>query len=298
MVRTDHEDGGILNPSGDDERKASAERSSPLSRRRKSGRRDGAEAAEPVKPEESVTSEAAAKSDEAVDADEAAPDQVTVEKADSESLDADPVAVEGDSTSAGDDTAVMSADDRGRGISYRDRRPSVKAPVGAGASSSKTLLVAIGTALGAIVLVAAIALSIVFTVASARIDDKRELRANYDQFAQEVVVKLTTLDKENADSMLDFMNKHTSGRALQQMRESMKQATDLIRKDNMKTKTTVVASAVENADEDAGSVLVVFVWESTAPEAPDKPVIETFRSRIDITWINGDLKLTNYEWVG
>ncbi|MCF8569998.1 hypothetical protein L5G32_06930 [Gordonia sp. HY002] len=233
-----------------------------------------------------------------MNADEAATEQAAVEKPGSDALDADSVAVESDSTSASDSEDAISADDRGRGVSYRDRRPSVKAPVGSGRSSSKTMLIAVGTALGAIVLVAAIVVSIVFMVASARIDDERELRANYDQFAQEVVVKLTTLNKENADSMLDFMNKHTSGRALQQMRESMKQATDLIREDDMKTKTTVVASAVENADEDAGSVLVVFVWESTAPEAPDKPVIETFRSRIDITRINGDLKLTNYEWVG
>ncbi|MGO3327000.1 hypothetical protein [Gordonia sp. (in: high G+C Gram-positive bacteria)] len=296
MVRTDHEDGGILNPSGDGEKKAddkkaddkkagektaSVERSSPLARRRKSGRR------------ESVNTDEAARVDETARVDEA----VTAEEIVGASATADETDV-ADSAPSEDDTAVVSADDRARGISYRDRRPSVKAPVGSGRSSSKTMLIAVGTALGAIVLVAAIVVSIVFTVASSRIDDKRELRADYDQFAQEVVVKLTTLNKDNADSMLDFMNKHTSGRALQQMRESMKQATDLIRQDNMKTKTTVVASAVENADEDDGSVLVVFAWESTAPEAPDKPVIETFRSRIDITRINGDLKLTNYEWVG
>lgn len=161
-----------------------------------------------------------------------------------------------------------------------------------------TVLLAVTGALGFLLLLVSIVLAVVFTTASARIDDDRELRAGYDQFAQEVVVKLTTLNKDNADDMLEFMNKHTSGRALQEMRESMKQATDLIREDDMKTKTTVVASAVEKADEDTGSVLVVFVWESTAPEAPDKPIVETFRSRINITRINGDLKLTNYEWVG
>ncbi|WOC11768.1 hypothetical protein [Gordonia sp. MP11Mi] len=273
MVRTDHEDGGVLRPPrpgsgeglgpgegegpGDGERKAAVRRTSPLARRRKTDNKEA------------------------------------VADVDVPASDDEPQAEETDG-----DSAALSADDRTRGVSYRDRRPSVKAPVGSGRSSSSTAMIAVSGALGVIVLVAAIVLTIVFTAASARIDDKRELRAEYDQFAQEVVVKLTTLNKDNADSMLDFMNKHTSGRALQEMRESMKQATDLIREDDMKTKTTVVASAVENADEDTGSVLVVFVWESTAPEAPNKPVIETFRSRIDITRINDDMKLTNYEWVG
>ncbi|MCF8589606.1 hypothetical protein [Gordonia liuliyuniae] len=278
MVRTDHEDGGVLRSPGsgpdggpgpdEDAQKAAVKRTSPLARRRKPGKKDAAEPDQTAGADQTPADAGASETDEAPQPEDAA------------------------------DEPAVSADDRTRGVSYRDRRPSVKAPVGSGRSSSSTVIIAVAGALGVIVLVAAVVLSVVFATASARIDDKRELRAEYDQFAQEVVVKLTTLNKDNADSMLDFMNKHTSGRALQEMRESMKQATDLIREDDMKTKTTVVASAVEKADEDTGSVLVVFVWESTAPEAPDKPVIETFRSRIDITQINDDMKLTNYEWVG
>ncbi len=274
MVRTDHEDGGVLKPEPDGTAKqtGTVRKSSPLSRRKKS---------QGKAPAPADASKVDLAKDEEQTADPSSEETSAVEATDAAE------------TTASDDTAVVKPE----GLSYRARRGSVKAPMSASPSLKRQVLPAVGIALGAVLLIASIVLTIVFTTASSRIDDDRELRAGYDQFAQEVVMKMTTLNKENADSMYKFMQEHTSGRAQQQFRESMKQATDLIRQDNMKTTTTVAASAVEKADEDAGSVLVVFVWQGIAPEAPQQPDVQTFRARISITRINDDLKMTNFEWV-
>ena len=285
MVRTDHEDGGVLKPESDGVAKkpATVRKSSPVSRRRKST----GKAPAPVVSEESTDDVTV---DDAVTAEAAATDG----GADVESAKAGAdVAADATAESDGDDAAYVPTE----GVSYRARRSSVKAPVSASPSAKKVLLPAIAGIVAAVVLIASVVLTAGFLVGSSRIDDNRELRTSYDQFAQEVVIKMTTLNKENADSMYKFMQEHTSGRAQQQFRDSMKQATDLIRADDMKTTTTIAASAVEDADEDAGSVLVVFVWQGIAPEAPQQPDIQTFRARISITRINDDLKMTNFEWV-
>ncbi|MDR2280465.1 MAG: hypothetical protein LBE07_06390 [Gordonia sp. (in: high G+C Gram-positive bacteria)] len=286
MVRTDHEDGGVLKPESEGVAKkpGTVRKSSPVSRRRK----PTGKAPAPVVSEEStddVTLEDAVTAQESA----AEGDEAEVDLAKTRAGAADDVTAEPED----DDAAYVPTE----GVSYRARRSSVKAPVSASPSAKKVLLPAIAGIVAAVVLIAAVVLTAVFLVGSSRIDDTRELRTGYDQFAQEVVIKMTTLNKENADSMYKFMQEHTSGRAQQQFRDSMKQATDLIRADDMKTTTTIAASAVEDADQDAGTVLVVFVWQGIAPEAPQQPDIQTFRARISITRINDDLKMTNFEWV-
>ncbi|GAA4664501.1 hypothetical protein [Gordonia humi] len=316
MVRADHEGGGLLNPEPDGPRKKLVEKSSPLSRRRKTSARRGRESPDPF---ESGESNDASASSDALDSSDSSELSDPIGSSDpselsdpGEASDASELSESGeasdasgstgvetpetDAADAADDTVAVSADDRDRGVSYRARRTSVKAPIGTGSSRGTTLVV-VSSVLGALLLVAAIAATIVFSVLSARIDDDQALRTEYDQFAQQAVVNLTTLNPDNADAMLEFMNKHTSGRVLQDMRESMKQATDLIREDDVKTKTTIAASAVEKFDGDSASVLVVFAWHATFPEAPDKPTDTSFRARIGVTRINDELKMTSIDWV-
>ncbi|GED99614.1 hypothetical protein nbrc107696_00610 [Gordonia spumicola] len=275
MVRTDHEDGPVLNPDSPDDTKktAAVRKSSPVSRRRK------------------PSSKAAPTPDTGVSADAETDDVAdTTEKVDLEKSET-VAAVE--TVDAAEAQTVVAGP---QPVSYRARRSSVKAPMGSSSGGVK-LLPVLAVVFGALLLIGSIVASSIFLVRSSDINDERALRASYDQFAQEVVIKLTTLDKANADDMYKFMLEHTSGRAKTQFDASMKQARDLIKSDNMKTTTTVVASAVEKAEQDQGSVLVVFVWQGIAPEAPQQPDIQTFRSRISITRINGDLKMTNFEWV-
>ncbi|GAC79117.1 Mce-associated membrane protein [Gordonia malaquae] len=295
MVRTDHEDGEVLKPESDGVAKKTAgtvRKSSPVSRRRKSSGK-----AAPAVPEETTDLVEPSGDDDV--SDQVSDDDVVADDAAAEVVEKPSLEKAGPDTSEdpasdedGDDAAFTPA----QGVSYRARRASTKSSVAA-PSIKGGWLPAIGMAVAAVLVVVSIVLTAVFLNESSKINDQRELRASYDQFAQEVIVKMTTLTKDNADEMLQFMKDNTSGRAQQQFRESMKQATDLIREDNMKTTTTIVASAVEKADQDSGSVLVVFVWEGTAPEAPEKPEMQSFRSRVSITRINDALKMTNIEWV-
>ncbi|WP_143965775.1 hypothetical protein [Gordonia zhaorongruii] len=306
MVRPDHENGEVLKPESDGPKKetSSVQRSSPLSRRRK-GTRPGPEtpaAAEPAADDSAaddsaVDGNADGSSVDDTAAEHAADDAAKTSTADTSAADASSAA-DADTAST-EDADSASADDRQREVRYRERRTSVKAkaPVGKGSSAPGKLLPALAVSLAALVLIGAIVATVIFTVLSSRIDDKRDLRAEYNQFAQEAIVTMTTLNPKNADKLQAFAKEHTSGRAQQQMRDSIKQAAELIRKDNMKTETTIAASAAEKVEADSGSVLIVFAWKATAPEDPEHPDVQTFRARVDMTRINGELKMTNLEWV-
>ncbi|WP_132992283.1 hypothetical protein [Gordonia zhaorongruii] len=302
MVRPDHENGEVLKPESDGPKKetSSVQRSSPLSRRRK-GTRPGLEtpaAAEPAADDSAADGNADGSSVDDTAAEHAAKTSTAATSAADTSA-ADESSTADADTASTEDADSASADDRQREVRYRERRTSVKAkaPVGKGSSAPGKLLPALAVSLAALVLIGAIVATVIFTVLSSRIDDKRDLRAEYNQFAQEAIVTMTTLNPKNADKLQAFAKEHTSGRAQQQMRDSIKQAAELIRKDNMKTETTIAASAAEKVEADSGSVLIVFAWKATAPEDPEHPDVQTFRARVDMTRINGELKMTNLEWV-
>ena len=314
MVRTDHEDGGTLSPDSDQpdgdrpdngeqsgraeptngDRSATAKRAvrrtSPLARR---GRSDGAKK---KAAESGRTGAGEAAADDAAEFEAVGPDKPAVaDEAPTEKSDDGRSADASDAAKEVDDG---SADDRDRTISYRERRRAVDKPRRTAAvSDGVDVAKALAWGAAAAVVVASLVLAVVFGVQAYRIDDERALRAEYDQFAQDVIVKMTTLTPENADKMLELALNRTSGRAKQMFRENMKQVTDIIRDDKMETKTTILASAVTEATDEDGSVLIVYGWEARAPENPNEPDIATFRARVDVTRINGELKMTNLEWV-
>ncbi|MFT3716087.1 MAG: hypothetical protein QM774_09115 [Gordonia sp. (in: high G+C Gram-positive bacteria)] len=148
----------------------------------------------------------------------------------------------------------------------------------------------------AVVAVLAIAASTFFVIATARLHHERDLRAEYSSFAKTTIVKLMTLNPDNADSMYDFAMKETSGRAQQMFRDNMKQVADLVRKGDAKTETKVLAEAVSEAGDDEGTVLMVVGWVDKSASDTD-PVLLTYRWKVDMTRINGALKLTNLEFV-
>lgn len=174
------------------------------------------------------------------------------------------------------------AGDRGRGVAYRGRD-----------SSSARRIVAAAVAVA--VIVAAVVASVVFAVGISRQDRQTALRTEYSDFAKQVIVNLTSLDPDNTDEALKTLQNETSGRAQQQMQDSMKQATGLIRDQKITTKTTILSDAVTKAEPDEGSVIVVYGWEMTSPG--QETTVQTFRWRVDLTRINGAVKMTNFEWV-
>ena len=145
-------------------------------------------------------------------------------------------------------------------------------------------------------LIACVVLSAFFLVATARIHHTQELRDEYSSFAERTVTRLLTLDADNADEMYDFAMTETSGRAQQMFRDNMKQVADLVRQGDAKTETKVLAEGISRADDAEGTALMVIGWaDKTA--SPEQPVLLTYRWKVDMTRINGDLKLTNLEFV-
>lgn len=183
---------------------------------------------------------------------------------------------------ASDETAVPQTDS-GAGVRYAGR----------GGSARWWLAGAVAVVL----IVACVAASVAFAVGIGRADRQSDLRAEYSAFAQQMIVDLTTLSPQNVDTAMKTLQDKTSGRALEQMQQSMKQAVGLVQDEKVDTKTTVISDAVTKADPNEGTVILVFGWQMKTPD-PKVPIqIQTFRWRVQLTRINGDLKMTNFEWV-
>lgn len=197
-------------------------------------------------------------------------------------------------------------DDSGQTASYRDRRVDAQrrrtareAAAAAPRSTvdrerAKRLIAAV---LGVVILVGGTIASIFFGLGYHRISQERALRAEYATFARQVVVQMTTLDADNADEMYKLAMEKTSGRAQQVFRDNMKQVTDLIRKGDAVTKTTVLVNAVSEAEPNEGTVLMVVGWESRSKDGKTEPLFQTFRYKVGVTRINDELKLTDLEFV-
>ncbi|NKY92317.1 hypothetical protein HGA00_02615 [Gordonia sputi] len=259
-------------------------RSAPLRRGRKNKR-------EPIKPAESAP----------------APEQLDENTAEAEAVES---AVE--PAEAAEETAESTAEPAGgtaepageSAVSYRERRakrqgstPSRqverRARVGRGAGGKWV----VAGVVCALFIVACVVASTFFAVGTSRLDHHNELRASYSGFARQMTIDLTSLNPGNVDKALQTVQDKTSGPAQQRIKQSMAQVTDLIRTQNQTVTSSVITDAVTKATDDEGSVIVVYGWEMKSQDPKQETVIQTFRWRVDITRINGDLKMTNFEWV-
>ncbi|WAC56879.1 hypothetical protein [Gordonia sp. SL306] len=165
-----------------------------------------------------------------------------------------------------------------------------------GADSSRTKRIVLASVCG-VVIVACVAVSVIFAVGINRYDKKNDLRAEYSDFASQMIVNLTTLNPNNVDGALKTLQDKTSGKAQQQMQDSMKQAVGLVKDQKIDTKTTILSEAVTKAEPDEGTAIVVYGWQMKNPDPKEETIVQTFRWRVQMTRINGDLKMTNFEWV-
>lgn len=206
---------------------------------------------------------------------------------------------------AAEETAESTAEPAGESaVSYRERRakrqgstPSRpverRARVGRGRGGKGV----VAGAVCALFIVACVVASTFFAVGTSRLDHRNELRASYSTFARQMTIDLTSLNPGNVDKALQTVQDKTSGPAQQRIKQSMAQVTDLIRTQNQTVTSSVITDAVTKATDDEGSVIVVYGWEMKSQDPKQETVIQTFRWRVDITRINGDLKMTNFEWV-
>ncbi|WP_347956341.1 hypothetical protein [Gordonia aichiensis] len=290
MVRPDHEDGGELTPTEPtpDDRSETSEENAPLQATDEQSA-VGVEATEagpdePSSPQVLRSSPlggrkkkprpAAATAGEGEQSDEAEVAQAS--------------AVEPD----GDELAASAV--------YRERRRKravVRRSAGERAAGDGSRLVIVAVSLTALVVVVGVVLSAVFGYQYHKIEQERQLRAEYSTFAQQMVVSMSTLNPDNADQMYKNAMEKTSGRARQMFQENMKQVAEMVRKGDMVTKTTIVADAVSKSEPDEGSVLVVYAWQGHPKNDTKNTDFATFRARVDMTRINGELKMTYFDWV-
>lgn len=200
-----------------------------------------------------------------------------------------------------------------RRVSYRERRSSQHRnsagdPANPNATSSArpkkkranlrglAIVLAAVTALGLIA--AMVAASTLFVLGSNKIDDRNALRGEYSAFARQMVTNLTTLNPENIDASIKSFQDDTSGKAMEQIGQSVEQTVNMIKSENVSTKGAVISDAVTASDANTATVIMVFSWEMNQPNVTDRQtVLQTFRWKLQITRINGELKLTNVEWV-
>jgi Mce-associated membrane protein len=230
------------------------------------------------------------------------------------------IAASGDSDAA--DTAVQSFGSASvsRGVSYRDRRGGGRKPdlskrksrrdssgekdqAGSGRSPrTRGNLRGLGIVLAAVVAIGLISgmvvASTLFIMGTNKIDERNDLRAEYSAFARQMITNLTTLNAENIDGAIKTFQDSTSGQAMEQTSQSMAQTVNMIKSENVSTKGTVISEAVTESDPTTGTVILVSSWEMNQPNVPEQQtVLQTFRWKLEITRINGQLKLTNFEWV-
>lgn len=285
MADDDHVDGPAVSGSDDDNNSAEASetpevaaptrsaplRSAPLRRRNRRTSSDEAVEKEP-EAESGTETDAAAE-----------PAAVDLGKSDSDEAQPDPSEVE-------------------RTLTYRERRkqrgaaPTRNGVRYSGRDRQGTMWWVLG-AVAVVLTVALVAASIALGVGLNRAEHRDDLRAEYSSFARQMIVDLTTLNPKNVDTAMTTLQTKTSGKALQQMQDSMKQAIGLVREQNLDTRSTIISDAVTVANPDDGTVILVSGWEMKSPDPKQETVVQTFRWRLQLTRINGDLKLTNFEWV-
>ncbi|MFT4043054.1 MAG: hypothetical protein QM673_07825 [Gordonia sp. (in: high G+C Gram-positive bacteria)] len=155
----------------------------------------------------------------------------------------------------------------------------------------------LAVAAAVVVIVASLVASGCFAVATGRINHRAELRAEYSSFARQMTVDLTSLNPGNVDKALQIVADKTSGSAQQRIRTSMAQVVSLIREQKQTVHSQVISDAVTKSSPDEGSVIVVYGWQMKPNDPAQQEVVQTFRWRVDITRLNGVLKMTNFEWV-
>ncbi|MFT4201224.1 hypothetical protein [Gordonia sp. (in: high G+C Gram-positive bacteria)] len=158
----------------------------------------------------------------------------------------------------------------------------------------RTAMLGVGALLLALVLIVA---STLLGVGAYRIKQRNDLRAEYDAFAQQVTVNLTSLNKTNVDEIRKTLVDKTSGTAYETLNTVTQQITTMVEQYDVQTNGEVLSRAVTQADPDYGRVLMVLGWTQRLSNKKADVERQVFRWRVDMRRINGELKLTKFDWV-
>ncbi|MHC3003781.1 hypothetical protein [Gordonia metallireducens] len=191
-------------------------------------------------------------------------------------------------------------------VSYRERRRNRLANTpekrgkgkvryrGSGRRSSRTV---VGVVVGIVLIAVCAVASVVFALGIARQDQQNDLRAEYSAFASQVLINLTSMNPDTVDQTLKSVQDDTSGKVKQEVQNNIQQVASLVRDGKLETKSIILSSAVTKSEPDEGSVIMVFGWHQQSLDGQTPAQDKVFRWRVDMTRINGDLKMTDFEWV-
>ncbi|GAB09716.1 hypothetical protein GOARA_045_00700 [Gordonia araii NBRC 100433] len=155
---------------------------------------------------------------------------------------------------------------------------------------------AIGIGVGLLV-VALVVASVLLAIGGYRAQQREDLRAEYDSFAQQVTVNLTSLNKSNVDGIRKTLLEKTSGTAAENLQMVTQQIITQIEQHGIQTQGQVLSSAVTKAEPDFGQVLMVLGWSQREGNAASEVESQVFRWRVEMRRINDQLKLTKFDWV-
>ncbi|GGF21819.1 hypothetical protein [Williamsia phyllosphaerae] len=225
---------------------------------------------------------------------------------------AQPAVEAADTGTVTDTTSPEAAPQRsGAAMSYRERRRA-GSPTDTGARVVKKradrsrLGLALAGVVAGVLIVGLVVASVLFATGTDRIDDRAAQRAQYSAFARQMIVNLTSLSPTTIDQVTNTFETKTSGKALEQLQQSLQQTTDLVKSQGVTTKGTILSDAVVDSDADSATVMLVSGWTmdtpppaagAAPPPADQGPVVQTFRWKVSITMINGEMKMDNVEWV-
>ncbi len=192
-------------------------------------------------------------------------------------------------------------------VSYRERRRArlaSKSPEKAGkgkvryrGSGRRSPRAVVGVVVAIVVIVVCAVASVVFALGIARQNEQNDLRAEYSAFASQVLINLTSMNPDTVDQTLRSVQDDTSGKVKQEVQNNIQQVASLVRDGKLETKSIILSSAVTKAEPDEGSVIMVFGWHQQSLDGQTPAQDKVFRWRVDMTRINGDLKMTDFEWV-
>ncbi|UCZ92470.1 hypothetical protein [Gordonia sp. WA4-43] len=193
-------------------------------------------------------------------------------------------------------------------VSYRERRRARTAAASTGTpkrkrgiryrgSGRRSPRAVVGVVVALVVIVVCAIASVVFALGIARQDRTDDLRAEYSAFASQVLVNLTSMNPDTVDQTLTSVQEDTSGKVKQEVQNNIQQVAALVRDGKLETRSLILSSAVTKAEPDEGSVIMVFGWHQRSLDGEVPSQEKVFRWRVDMTRINGDLKMTDFEWV-
>ncbi|WP_018178353.1 hypothetical protein [Jongsikchunia kroppenstedtii] len=190
---------------------------------------------------------------------------------------------------------------------YRDRRRAAptrpQAPVRP-RGSGRRMVLAIVAVFASVALVAMIVGAVLFATATNRLNSKDDSQQQYVDFAKQIVVNLTTLNPQNVDQLGKQVFDNLSGGALNQMQTNLPGFVSAVQKYSYSSKGTIIAAAVARddknepiADKNSATVLIVSGYQATSPQDPKDSLLNSFRWKLVVTKINGQLKVTDMQWV-